>query len=217
MRAARLALCLSAVLAGCLIVPPLAAGQPPERGPRVGGVVSGSFGDGGPAPTVGISAGYRFTPRLGVEVDASYMPGLDFGEFDICPPGVFCALPVTAGLPVVGGTQSLHGRAALVSVNGVSEIPVRAHWLRPYVVGGVGVAEVRREQRYDSYPIRFTRTSVGPLLTAGGGVDFLVWRNVGIGVDLRYQHVFEKDQFGRSDMDHNLTATRFGSSVSYRF
>jgi opacity protein-like surface antigen len=181
----------------------------------VGGVVSGSFGDGGPASTVGISAGYRFTPRLALEVDASYMPGLDFGDFPACPPGGVCA---AAAPSVIGGTFSLSGRAALLSVNVVSELPVRTRWIRPYVVGGAGVAEVRRVQQHNDFqPLRSTTTSTGPMVTMGGGVDFLVWRGIGIGVDVRYQHVFEDAQFGRSDIDRNLSNTRVGSSLSYRF
>jgi opacity protein-like surface antigen len=206
-----------AILISCLIAPPLAAAQPPERGPRVGGIVSGSFGDGGPAPVIGIAGGYRFTPRLRLEVDASYMPGLDFGDFPACPPARFCVAATVPAEAILGGSFSLKGRAAMLSVNVVSELPVRARWIRPYVVTGAGVAEVRREQRHANLPLRFTRTSTGPLLTMGGGVDFLVTRRVGIGVDLRYQHVFEEDQFGRSDMDQSLTVARLGSSVSYRF
>ena len=78
--------------------------------------------------------------------------------------------------------------------------------------------EVRREQQHNDFqPLRSTTTSTGPMVTMGGGVDFLVWRGVGVGVDVRYQHVFEEDQFGRPDIDRNLTITRLGSSVSYRF
>jgi opacity protein-like surface antigen len=200
-----------------LIVPSMAAGQAPDRGPRLGGVVSGAFGTGGPAPTVAVTAGYRFTEQFGLEVDASYMGGLDFGEFPVCAPDVLCAARSVPALTVIGGAISLNGRAAMLSVNGVAEVPVRAQWLRPYVVGGVGVAEVRREQRFDSIPVRTTTTSTGPLLTMGGGVDFLLWRKVAVGMDFRYQYVFENDQFFRPDMDRNLTVGRLGTSISYKF
>ena len=204
------------ILMSCLIVPSLAAGQPAEHGPRLGGVVSGSFGDGGPSPTVGISAGYRFTPRLAFEVDTSYMPGLDFGDIPACPPGGVCALGGPL-VQVVGGTLSLSGRAASLSVNVVSELPLRTQWIRPYLVGGAGVAQVRRELQHNSLPIRSTTTSTGPMVTMGGGVDFLVWRGIAVGVDLRYQHVFEEDQLRTGDIESNLSLTRVGSSISYRF
>ncbi len=45
------------------------------------------------------------------------------------------------------------------------------------------------------------------MVTMGGGVDFLVWRGIGVGVDVRYQHVFEEDRFGRADIDRNLSVT----------
>jgi opacity protein-like surface antigen len=216
MRPAPVSFRLSAVLLSCLIVPSLAAAQPSERGPRLGGILSGSFGEGGSAPAIGVAGGYRFTPGMGLEVDASYMPGLDFGDFPSCPAGHVCIATTVPALAVLGGAFSLHGRAAMLSVNVVSELPVRAQWIRPYVVGGAGIAEVRREQRYENRPL-FTTTSTGPLLTMGGGVDFLLSRRIAVGVDLRYQHVFEEDQFGRPDTDRNLSVTRLGSSVSYQF
>ena len=147
----------------------------------------------------------------------SYMRGLDFGEFPGCVSVMLCTPQILPALPFAAGNLSVHGRAALLSVNAVSEVPVRARWLRPYLVGGVGIAEVRREQRFENLPLRLTGTSTGPLLTIGGGVEFLLWRKVGVGVDLRYQRVFEEMQFGRSDMDEDLSLTRLGSSVSYRF
>lgn len=216
MRPTRFPLRLFAMLISCVLTPWLAAAQPSDRGPRLGGVVSGSFGDGRPAPAISITGGYRFTPRLALEVDASYMPGLDFGDFPFCPRDHVCIATTVPAEAILGGSFSLHGRATMLSVNVVSELPVRARWIRPYVVGGAGVAEVRREQRYENRPLRFTRTSTGPLLTVGGGVDFLLTRKVAIGVDLRYQHVFEQELFGR-DMSRDLSLTRLGSSVSYRF
>ena len=113
MRPARVSIRPLAILIGCLIAPSLAAAQPSERGPRLGGIVSGSFGDGGPAPAIGVAGGYRFTSRLGFEVDASYMPGLDFGDFPSCPAGYICIATTVPALAVLGGSFSLHGRAAM--------------------------------------------------------------------------------------------------------
>ena len=108
---------LSAVVLSFLIVPSTASSQTPDRGPRLGGVVSGAFGNGGPAPSVAVSAGYRFTPRFGVEVDASYMGGLDFGDFPVCAPDHVCVARNIPALTVLGGTISLNGRAATLSVS----------------------------------------------------------------------------------------------------
>ncbi len=144
------------------------------------------------------------------------MPGLDFGDVPVCPPGSVCVADGPLA-QVIGGTFSVSGRAASLSVNVVSELPVRARWIRPYVVGGAGVAQVRRELQHNFLLLRSKTTSTGPMVTMGGGVDFLVWRGIGVGIDVRYQHVFEEDQFGRPDIDRNLSNTRIGSSLSYRF
>jgi opacity protein-like surface antigen len=200
----------TAALVICVLVPVVSAGQSFDRGPRLGGIVSGSFGDGGPSPSIAISGGYRFNSRLGLEADISYSPKLDFGELPACPPERFC-------VAIIGGTVSLRGEAVSLAANLVSELPVGARWIRPYVVGGAGVAHVRREMRHTFYLTGSTVTATSPLLTAGGGVEFLLGRRLGVGVDLRYQRIFGEDQFGRPDIDHNLNLTRLGSSVSYRF
>ena len=208
---------LSAVALGFLIVPSMASGQTPDRGPRLGGVVSGAFGNGGPAPTVSVvGAGYRFTPRFGVEVDASYMGGLDFGEFPVCAPDVLCAAQTLPALTVIGGTLSLSGRAALA--------------LGERGLGGAGACPVapalyRRRRRRRGGPGRERRLRLragalhgdvhGPAADGmGGGVDFLLWRKVspsgsisGIG------EFFEEKQFFRPDMDQNLTVGRLGTST----
>lgn len=60
--------------------------------------------------------------------------------------------------------------------------------------------------------IRPTRLMVCTLaILAIGGVDFLVWRGLALGVDVRYQHVFEDTRFGVGNL------TRAGSLVSCRF
>ena len=54
------------------------------------------------------------------------------------------------------------------------------------------------------------------VLSAGGGFDFLVWRGLGVGLDVRYQRVFEDEPVFRAEpvIKH---LTRIGSVVSYRF
>src|SRR4029079_15737041 len=103
--------------------------------------------------------------------------------------------------------------------NVVSELPWHARRIRPYVLGGAGVAHVQRTERYESSfrTTRRTLTSTGPLLTAGAGIDFLLGSRVAVGVDVRYRRLLEKDQFQRSDIPPNLDLTRIGSSISYRF
>jgi hypothetical protein len=187
-----------------------ASAQPFQSGARIGAELSGSFGDGGAAPAVALAGGYRFTPRIGVEVDAWYATKLDFGDVPACPPDRFCAA-------VVGGTLTVHGRALSVSGNFISELPVRATWIRPYLVGGAGIARVRFEQQDTFFGFRQTFNSSGPMLTAGGGVDFPLGRRLILGIDVRQQWLFPEDRFGRSDIDSNVQLTRVGTSLHVRF
>lgn len=85
----------SFIIVSCLLAPSLATAQPSDRGPRLAGTVSGAFGDGGPAPSFDLSAGYRFTSRPGVEINGAYLDGLDFGQFPVCPMrSAFSAAPI---------------------------------------------------------------------------------------------------------------------------
>ena len=191
-----------------LFLPSNADAQPSVGAARVGGLVSAAVGDGGPAPSVGISAGYRFTPRLEVELDVSHVSRLDFGEFPVCPPGSMC---------VRGGSFSLQGRATSFTVNLISAWPLGGR-ARAYIAGGAGVARVRRERREDLFSAFNARTTTtDPVLAFNGGVDFLIWRRLAVGVALRYQRIFEKDQFSRSDIKHHLNLISVGPMVSYRF
>ena len=210
MRIRQLSLPAFALLITCLCAPSGVAAQTSDGGPRVGGILGGSFGNGGAAPATGLSGGYRFTSAIGLDLEASYETKLDLGDFPNCPPDVFCAA-------VRGGTFSLHGRIASLSGNVVAELPVHAPWARPYVVAGAGVAHVRREQRDNLLPVRSTATSTDPVLTLGGGVEFPVVGRVALGIDVRYQRIFGDRVFGRTDIAPDITLTRVGGSVAYRF
>jgi opacity protein-like surface antigen len=194
-----------------LLAPVAAFGQAADRNARISGFVTGSFGDGGPAPTVGLTAGYPLMSTIRVELDASYVRNLDFGRFFSCPPERVC-------VAVLSFPFTLRGEAASLGGNVVSELPWSGRRIRPYVLGGAGVAHIRRTERRESFfPTRRTLTSTGPLITAGAGVDFLLGNHVALGVDVRYRRLFEKDHFQRSDIPPNLDLTRIGSSISYRF
>lgn len=79
------------------------------------------------------------------------------------------------------------------------------------------MSSVRFEQRDRLGPRRSTVTSTNPLLTLGGGVDFVVWRGLAVGVDVRQERIFDADATRRFQIPQDLTLTRLGSSVSYRF
>jgi opacity protein-like surface antigen len=188
--------------------------QAGDRNARVAAFVSSAVGDGGPSPALGVTAGYRVLRNMRVEVDAAVVPNLDFGRFYTCPPNAVC-------IAVASFPFSLRGDAAAIGGNVVGELPWRTRRIRPYVLAGAGIAHVRRQQRqqqFTSSSIRVTTfDSTKPLLTGGGGVDVLLGDRAALGVDARYQRMFEEDHFHRIDIRPNLDLVRIGSSISYRF
>lgn len=207
MRIGQRLLAASAILAALACIPSPAGAQPPDRGLSLGGGVSGSIVDGGAAPAISLTVGYGFTPHLAMEVDASYMPKLDVGDFPNCPPPRVC---------VRGGTYSLHRQTGSISANVIARLPVGTSRIRPYLAAGGGVAQVRRQVLDNQVPIRSTFNSTGPMLTAGGGVEFLSGPRLAVGLDARYQRIFEDDTrqlFTEPDLD----LVRIGCSVRYRF
>jgi Outer membrane protein beta-barrel domain len=203
-----------AALLVAVLVPASVSGQVSGR-TALGGFVGGSLGDGGATGAVGVSGVVPVSAALSVEVDASYLPRLDFGEIPVCPPDVFCIL--TGVSTVRGGSYSVHGRSRSVAVSLVSRLPVSLGTMQPYVAAGGGVANVRRELRDTQLPLSFSRTSTDPLITIGGGVDVPMTRRIMFGVDARYERAFGDDQFGRDDVAADLSLTRITLVVRYRF
>ena len=189
-----------AVLASAiLIIPAVAAGQMGTGPLRVGGLISGSAGAGNSALTLGASASYRLMPRLSVEGDVSHFSDLTLAEF----PG-----------PAPTQRISFHARTTAATVNAVFDLPGGVRWLRPYIAGGGGAALVRRDARGLSGVRPEPRNDTRPLLSAGGGVDVLLGRGVAVGLDFRYQRIYE-DQASFQPNLRNLK--RLGSFVSVRF
>ena len=187
-----------AVVTLCLLAPAVAAAQSDTGATRIGGLISTSSA-GGSAPTFGISASYRFVPRLSAEADLSYFSDLTLAE----TPGV------AAGAPV-----SIHAGTLVATFNGVFDVPTGGvRWLRPYVAAGAGVARVRRELQGLSGCRCEPRNDTRPVFSAGGGVDFPVGRGMALGLDFRYQRVNEDEQLFRPNL-RNLK--RIGSTFSYR-
>ena len=185
-----------------------AAGQPQEFASHVGGGISGAVVAGAAAPVVGLNVSRRMTSQLGVELDASYAPALDLGDFPNCPAGQVC---------VRGGTFSLNARTVAISAGLVARIPTGPSWARPYVVAGGGFAHVRQIRRDNFFPLRSSSASVAPAVSLGGGVDFRLARRLGVAVETRYQRLFETLLPDRPDRKSSLNLTRIGTTVSYRF
>ena len=203
-----------------VLVPSLSEGQ--ARSPLtrdLGGFVSGSFGDGGPTPAVGINATIRVTEVLRFEVDGSYRPDLDFGQIPLCAPNLMCALMTTGGPTGLfrAGSYNVHARARSATVSLVTDLPIRFGSMQPYIAAGGGLANVRRELRDTEFPSAITRTSTDPMVTIGGGIDVPLTGRIVIGLDARFERVFSEQQFDRPDMPEDLNLTRVGVVIRYRF
>ena len=175
--------------------------------------IGASVADGGPAPALGVTFGYRPMEPFGFELELSYLLSMDFGEFDgprILALGLFRP---TIYPPL---EFDVTGRAVMFGANVVGYLPVGGSRLRPYVVAGGGVADVERrvEQREGcvcpagSYRgPGFSETALA--LSAGGGLDLQAWRAVAVGVDARYTHLF-------TDADA-IDLARISGRVTWRF
>jgi hypothetical protein len=189
-------LCI-ACAALALVVPTLASAQSNPGSLRVGGLLSGSMAAGHAAPTIGISGSYRVAPRLSVEGDLSHFRDITLVEF--------------AG--TVPSASSWHARATSISANVLVDLSSGSSSLRPFLAFGGGSARVRREVRgVDSCAC--ARTDVRPLATFGGGVDVLLSSRVALGLDVRFQRVFEDPGVFRPNL---RSLKRVGTVVSYRF
>ena len=190
----------TAALAGALlIIPAVAAGQTGTGPVRIGGLISGSTGAGDAALTLGASASYRLMSTLSVEGDVSHFSDLTLAEFEGLAPN---------------SLASFHARATAVTINAVFDLPAGVRRLRPYVAAGGGAAFVRRDVRGLSGVSPEPQHRTRPMLSAGGGVDFLLGRGVAVGVDVRYQRVYEDERTFRPNL-RNLI--RVGSFVGVRF
>ena len=185
-----------------IFIPSVATGQPAPGAIRIGGLVSGSIGAGTATPTVGVSASYRATRFFAVEGDLTRLS--DVTLFD-------CVTTRTCGPDAF---TSAHARAAVATVNVVAELPTGVSWLHPYLAAGGGAARVRREILGGFRGGSMATSRTEPVFNVGGGVDFVVWRGLALGLDARYQRVYEDQRIYRPNL-RNLT--RVGSVVSYRF
>lgn len=164
---------------------------------RLSGLVSGSVSGAHAAPTVGLAASHELSRWLGVEGDFSHFTGLTLVE-PVCEPADRC--------------HGSHARASTITGNAILRLPGGAKML-PYLAVGGGIAFVRRDvQRVTGSP--FVRNDQRPVVSAGGGVEFLVTSKVGVGLDLRYQRIVEDPRTFRPNLRNTK---RVGTTVSYRF
>ncbi len=190
-----------------------------DGGARVSGFYAGAFGEGTTNSATGGSVGYRFTPRLGFELEALALPNFEVGEID--------------------GPRE--GRGVGFLANFVMEFPSPARWLTPYVQGGGGGANISYSSDFiyedgDGRPlpveprgrriggridprtlgdnVRLVRVNRGRsetsvALSVGGGVDFAIWRGLAVGPNITFVELFGSAR--------NIALTNIGARASYRF
>lgn len=161
-----------------------------SRGLRLAGTVAAATGSVNcVAPAGAATVGYRFSRLAAVELETAYVS----------------ALAAHGSMMDHGVGQASFGavrRMVLASASLRGELPTRVRWLLPYVLGGIGVANVRTRGF-------IAATDNDLALAAGGGIDFNVFRNMWIDVGVRYQRILASSE--------DLNVTRFGTGVSYRF
>lgn len=161
-----------------------------SRGFRLAGTVAAATGGVEcVAPAGAAIAGYHFSRRVEVELEIGYVSRL--GPHNSGMDHEFRLSSLAPARRLVVATANLRG-----------EMPSRVRWLLPYVVGGVGLANVRTRALAAA-------TDDALALTAGGGIELKVFGGMWIDVGVRYQRVVVATE--------DLNIARFGTGVSYRF
>jgi hypothetical protein len=173
---------------------------------HVAGGAGVSAGTGGPAPAVAVSAGVEPSPHLGLALELSVTPRLDFGTRVIGP------LPASGfnlqpSFPAMTITST--GTLTTVQVNVI--VPLTTGKIRVSAVAGGGTASVRSRVHLHRDAFTFpgisipgltdvpgltlpaedstnSGTATGLALNAGGVVHYAINPKTGIGLDLRYLH-----------------------------
>lgn len=173
-----------------------------------------SFGDGGAALASAAGVGFRFSPRVALDVELAHARKLDF-TIDLCPPPRVCV--IGGQVPVTGRTLSLVPHLAI-------ELLPRQSRVRAYVVAGAGGGHVR--QRYFLIPAfagttraEFTRSNLTVALSFGGGAVFRITRRFAVGVDVRSLHLFDDavDENRHITPAGALSTMRVGSRLRWTF
>lgn len=234
MRRCVCALALALVFISCW--PLIATAEECRRIPRARAAVLGAAAveSGDTAAAVAGSFGYRIDRCFGIEFEIGVVPDLQ-DDPQVVP--LASSFPEIFGVnvrnpsvaPTIFPPPSFDSRLITFMTNARVEIPTTLRAIQPYVVGGGGVASVKREVTYQSFSsFTFTGTPLGStpppslslLSRSFSSTETALALNVGVGVsikivkqlfadaDMRYMRVFTNQEF-----DLN----RFGAGVSYRF
>ena len=206
---------LLALTLACAAAEPARA-QQSETGGRVFGIVGGVFADGDTSLAVAGGAGFRFQPRLRVDLELFYAP--DVGM----PIDLDVVIQTLTGsfAPVERVERS---RLATFLTTMTVEFPAVDGRLQPYITGGGGVGSLRQSVTFRNLPLPtaesvrpatfpgpvIERSATDPAWTIGGGLGARVWRCLAVGVDIRYVRLLsDTGGFG---------VARVGSQLSARF
>ena len=216
------------------LLPAPAAAQD-GRGASVAGGVSATNMESTTTASLSGAFEYRFTPVVGLEVEAALVPTLkaSFPEEPLTIQSAATELSSLGGAPgailQVFPAPSLtnFGGRLVVLTNAVRlRIPTNAARIEPFFVAGGGVASMRQTADIVySFPIltlvppgsalplrtitqRVTRSEVDLALTLGGGAGIRVARHLSVDVDLRLLRLM-------GDADRNVG--RFGVAARYVF
>lgn len=191
---------LSSLVLALVLGASSAAAQPPQA--YVFTELGGSFGDGGTQGAVGAGFGYLTSRRVGLELDVSYVPSLDFDDVVVPAIVIFPPINVTASGRIIGLTTHV-----------VGVLPGSGPRLRACVLAGGGIADVERRVRISYEPFVFPdfgaelealgltvvpfprdveqrRSHTKVVLSAGGGFEYEVTRRLGLGLTVKYQRLF---------------------------
>ena len=197
--------------------------------PYIVGEAGGSFGDGSAAPALAIGFGYRTAHNFGFEIEASVVPDLNFGDpgiprIAIYPPvtiestGRIVALQThVVGVLPNGGSKL---RAFLLAGGGIADVERRIRIeVPPFTPVFPGIPE--RPDLPPGFVIpdlpgifggfqsdrRASETSL--VLSGGAGFEYALTPHFGLGMSVRYQHVFSDPEA--------LDIARLGARVTWTF
>jgi Outer membrane protein beta-barrel domain len=215
----------------CLSCWPLTvAAERCEEAPRARAAVLGAatFNSGDTAATIAGSFGYRVDRCFGLELEIGIVPDLQDDPQVIPLSSVFGpAGGVLDGTPVptIFPPPTFDNRLITFMMNARVAVPTTLRTIVPYVVGGGGIASLRRDVTYRPFvvpeqgqpgntvpitllPRSSSSTETALALTVGAGVSIRIFKELFADADMRYVRVFANDE---------LDLNRFGAGISYRF
>jgi opacity protein-like surface antigen len=219
----------------CLSGWPLtAAAAQCEEAPRARAAVLGAatVNSGDTAAAIAGSFGYRVDRCFGLEFEIGVIPDLQ-DDPQVIPLGSVSFSSFSFGpsdgrsvpVPTIFPPPEFDNRLITFMTNARVEIPTTLRAIVPYVVGGGGIASLRRDVTYGPYlalqqgrpgstvpitilPRSSSSTETALALNVGAGVSIRIVKELFADADMRYVRVFANDE---------LDLNRFGAGISYRF